>query len=718
MVRILFLCWITSLFHFHLFSQKKELSVIDVSKINEKKYLLKDKIGFIEDKTAKLSLNEVISAFDAQNFTLIKDPSQVHFGRTQSAIWFCFKLQNKPFDEIKKWIIKNEHPSLDYIDFYYRDKSGHWKTIHSGDKKLFIERDIKSTRLFAFNLPLYSEQIHTFYMRIKSDGIVMNPMIFYESQDYYVSSTYEEMLFGAYFGIMLMLSMYNLFLYFVLRSKLYLSYVSYMFLSALFSASITGHTFQYLFYNSLFLTEVVLVLSGLLSLVALASFVQIFLLTKQNMKYTHRLLQFVQLLCICLVVFYLFTFNYKITVVFLTLLPSVTSLYVFCICVYAIFKKIPSSQLLTLAFFSSMLGAFVYGIKQANFLEHNIITNNIPYVGFVVQGILFSLALANRYKQLKKELLDSQQEANQNLERKVKERTEQLEVLNTEVVTQNEELQQSQEEITVQRDAIGEKNRVLSQINSQIQSSIKAAQVIQKAIVPYQQKRNELLKEHFVLYKPKDVVSGDMYWLNQIENTTFLALMDCTGHGVPGAFMTLITSNLLDKIIRVWDIYEPKEILERLDEEIKIVLRQKETHNDYGLDATMITITAINENEFKVNFAGAKQNLYFIQPQNQIIEALRGNRKSIGGEQNREVIFDNHTISLQKNSQLYLTSDGYIDQNNFERKKITEKTLIDLITKNQAKDMQEQKQALQNFLQDFMIGTTQRDDILVIGLKL
>ncbi|TAE71004.1 MAG: hypothetical protein EAZ85_11055 [Bacteroidetes bacterium] len=718
MLRILFFYFTMYLFHSVLFSQKKELEVIDVSKINEKNYLLKDKIGFIEDKTAQLSFHQIKSAFDAQQFNFIKDPSQVYFGRTQSSVWFCFKLQNKPFDELKKWIIKNEHPSLDYIDFYYRDKSGNWQTIYSGDKKKFSERDILSSRLFAFHLPLYSDAVHTFYIRIKSDGILMNPMVFYESEHYYAYSVYEETLFGAYFGIMLVLSIYNLFLYFVLRAKLYLSYVGYMFFSLLFSASITGHTFQYLFPNSSLWTEITLVLSGFLSLVMLTSFIQFFLLTKQKMKYTHRILQFVQLYCLLISVYYLFTFNYKISVGFLTLTPPAVSFYVFCVCIYAILEKKPSAQLLTFAFFSSMTGAFTYGIKQAGFLEHNFFTNNIAYFGFVLQGILFSLALANRYKQLKKELLDSQKEANQNLERKVKERTEQLEVLNKETTTQNKELQQIQGEIIVQKDAIEEKNRVLSQINAQIQSSIKAAQVIQNAIVPYQQKRDELLKEYFVVYKPKDVVSGDMYWLNQIKNTTFLVLMDCTGHGVPGAFMTLIASNLLDKIIRVWDIYNPADILERMHIEIQIILRQNETHNDYGLDASIVAITPINESEFSIEFAGAKQDLYFIQENNQQLEKLKGNRKSIGGEQSKKINFDTKQITLAKKTKLYLTSDGFLDQNNADRKKISEKVFINIITQNHTQPMNAQKQAFQQYLEDYMKGTTQRDDILVIGFEL
>ncbi len=709
-----------------IFAQQEFLEVIDVSKIKEPTYLFYDKIAFIEDTTGLMSFSNARSVFDYQKFKLIKDPSQIHFGRSKSAIWFCFKLQNKPFDENKRFILKTEHPSLDEVDFYYLDKKDEWKVIHTGDKENFIKRDIKSSRLFAFHLPLYTNDVHTFYMRIKSEGIVMNPMIFYEDEDYYTNSVHEETLMGAYFGIMLILSLYNLFLFFVLKTNLYLYYVGYMFFSGAFSACITGHVFQYLFPHYPQGAEICLVLSGFLSLVCLTSFIQVFLLTKKNMKYAHIILQAIKWFCLAMPVFYLITFNYKISIAFLTLTPPTTTFYVFCVCIYAIYKKAPSAQILTFAFFSSMAGAFIYGIKQAGMIEHSFFTNNIPYLGFTVQGILFSLALANRYKQLKKELLDTQMQATENLERKVKERTEELEVLNNEVTTQNEELHQNQEEILTQRDAIEIKNKALSEINSQLQSSIKAAQVIQKAIVPYKEKKNELLKEHFVLYKPKDVVSGDIYWLNKIEKTTFLVLMDCTGHGVPGAFMTLIANNLLDKIVRVWNIYNPADILERMHTEIQIVLRQNETNNNYGMDASIIAITPINELEFSVEFAGAKQDLYFMQHQHyqnanqelKELEKLNGTRKSIGGEQNNEINFELQKITLTKKSKLYMTSDGFIDQNNAKRKRFGEKKFMDMIINNQDKPMNEQKQIFQQYLQNYMTGTTQRDDILLIGLAL
>jgi methyl-accepting chemotaxis protein len=149
-------------------------------------------------------------------------------------------------------------------------------------------------------------------------------------------------------------------------------------------------------------------------------------------------------------------------------------------------------------------------------------------------------------------------------------------------------IHEKQQEILEQRDAIAQKN-------TQISNSIQAALTIQQAILPYQEKMDRLLKDYFVLNKPRDVVSGDFYWLNPLNpnaqgasNEMILVIADCTGHGVEGAFMTLIGNILLDKIVRVWNVASPEEILTRLHEEIYIVLRQGETQNKNGMDAVVL----------------------------------------------------------------------------------------------------------------------------------
>lgn len=335
--------------------------------------------------------------------------------------------------------------------------------------------------------------------------------------------------------------------------------------------------------------------------------------------------------------------------------------------------------------------------------------------------------------------------------RKLKAQNREIEQQRQEILTQNEELHQNQEEILTQRDyiekknaemetanaklkaneqvliktiekvketekTIKEQNEVLKHRNNQINSSINSAMTIQQAILPYQQKMEELLGEYFVIYFPKDVVSGDFFWLNEVDNKIILAAVDCTGHGVPGAFMSLIGNTVLDKIVRVWKILEPAQILSRLHDDIQVMLRQKETNNNSGMDAVVLAIEK-NGEQTHITFSGAKRPMYYIHHQHQELQELTGDRKSIGGIQNESIQFTNQKISLEKGSLVYIGSDGYFDQNNVLRKRLGEKRFKEMVENLALSPLEKQKTVLEQELQNFMQGTTQRDDILLIGFK-
>lgn len=293
-----------------------------------------------------------------------------------------------------------------------------------------------------------------------------------------------------------------------------------------------------------------------------------------------------------------------------------------------------------------------------------------------------------------------------------------IEEQSQEIQSQNEELFQNQEEILAQRDAIADKNMELESRNRFIQKSIGAALNIQQAILPYKAKLDELLKDYFIIYRPKDVVSGDFYWLNKIGEKIVLVVADCTGHSVQGAFMTLIGNTLLDKIVRVWDITDPTQILSRLHEEIAIVLRQEDTKNDDGMDLVVVCMEKESENNTKIIFSGAKSNLYYIIASGKpVVQVLKGTRKSIGGKQNPSKIFENQEIILPKNSFIYAGSDGLQDQNNTERVRFGERNIIKILEENCHLSLAEQKQALEHALNTHMKNTEQRDDILWIGVR-
>ena len=302
---------------------------------------------------------------------------------------------------------------------------------------------------------------------------------------------------------------------------------------------------------------------------------------------------------------------------------------------------------------------------------------------------------------------------NQDLERSAIEINEK----NAELQAQSEELQQNQEEILAQRDFIERKNEELSMQNENIAQSINVARTIQNAILPYKRQMDGLLGEHFIIYRPRNVVSGDFYWMGVIGRKVFVAAVDCTGHGVPGAFMSLIGKTLLDKMIDMYKMVSPAEILERMHWEIGNFLHQKESDNKDGMDVALCMLEQENDHTI-VTFSGAKRPLYYSENESNQVFILKGDRKAIGGDQNDVVKFTNQVVKLKKGSAIYLSSDGFIDQNDADRVKLGESKLKYTISSCTLKPMAEQEKIFSDLLDRHQTGTEQRDDILFLGIRL
>ncbi|OJJ20360.1 hypothetical protein BKI52_18015 [marine bacterium AO1-C] len=283
----------------------------------------------------------------------------------------------------------------------------------------------------------------------------------------------------------------------------------------------------------------------------------------------------------------------------------------------------------------------------------------------------------------------------------------------------NEALKEKQEEITIQRDAIEKKSQILESRNQQVQSSIRAAFVIQNALLPQQQKLDRLLKNYFIFYRPRDVVSGDFYWVQQAKNTVYIGVLDCTGHGVPGAFMSLIANTLLDKVLREKHKVVPADILFQLHLEIRKALRVPDARDNFGLDMGLIAMKPHEQDRYHVQFAGAKLSLYYILPEtNPEVYETANDRLSIGGNYNRPVEFTNYEFTFPKGSLLYLSTDGIADQNNKSRKSFTSDKLKNWLLEHYTFALDEQCQKLNEMMDAYMRDTEQRDDMLLIGIQL
>lgn len=260
--------------------------------------------------------------------------------------------------------------------------------------------------------------------------------------------------------------------------------------------------------------------------------------------------------------------------------------------------------------------------------------------------------------------------------------------------------------------------------NEQITASINYAKNIQQAILPLSEDINKFFKS-FVIFKPKQVVSGDFYWFVHLpakdgfSEKVFFAAVDCTGHGVPGAFMSMIGSRLLSEIVLEQKVISPKDILETLDQKVKSALRQETTDNNDGMDMS-ICVMEKEHDKYHFTYSGAKSDLYYYSQGDDDITILSSERRSIGGTKQKRgnIQFTNKDFYLKDGDYIWLSTDGIIDQNNSDRKRFGTPKFIELIKNAKDLSLAKQKELFELELAEHQGNEEQRDDITVWGIQL
>ncbi|HYG52020.1 MAG TPA: SpoIIE family protein phosphatase [Flavobacteriales bacterium] len=318
------------------------------------------------------------------------------------------------------------------------------------------------------------------------------------------------------------------------------------------------------------------------------------------------------------------------------------------------------------------------------------------YIAYGVATILLFIAvnriLSHRLKQ-----------KNIQLEAIVKKRTQEIEKKNEELAEQNEQIKHQKQEIT---------------------DSINYAQKIQEAMLPFAKEMVVDFPDSFVLFKPKDIVSGDFYWYGKYDGKMVIICADCTGHGVPGAFMSMLCIDKLNQIIPEKKILMPDKILEAANRGIKKSLGQGDEQNlkmKDGMDCAIVTVDPAKK---MLYYSGANRTLYRIRKNE--IEEFKPDKCAVGGFTPEEMIYNLHEIPYEPGDRFYMSTDGYADQFGGPRgKKIMVKTFKDILLNNYKKKQKEQSQVLDKFIEDWKQhpdgeneGHEQVDDVCVIGFTI
>jgi len=270
-----------------------------------------------------------------------------------------------------------------------------------------------------------------------------------------------------------------------------------------------------------------------------------------------------------------------------------------------------------------------------------------------------------------------------------------------------DKVEERTEELKNQKEMVEEKNR-------EIVDSINYALRLQQAIIPSQAKVKEALPNSFVLFKPKDIVSGDFYWMNQTNDEVLIAAVDCTGHGVPGAMVSVVGANGLNRCVKEFNLTQPAQILDQLTELVKETFESAEDTVKDGMDGALCSI---NLKKRTVSYAGANNPLWIVKDKTGELIEIKANKQPIGEFEFKKP-FTNHNIKLEPGDTIYIFSDGYVDQFGGPRgKKFKYKTLKQLLIDNRNLSMDDQKTLLNKTFEDWRKDIEQLDDVCVIGVR-
>lgn len=277
----------------------------------------------------------------------------------------------------------------------------------------------------------------------------------------------------------------------------------------------------------------------------------------------------------------------------------------------------------------------------------------------------------------------------------------------------NKVLTVQNEKIKHQHKIIEKAHSILENKNNDITESIMYAQRIQQAILPMNEEIEKAFPDSFIFYSPRDIVSGDFYWFSLVDDFYVLAVADCTGHGVPGAFMSMIGNDMLNQVVYDESVSNPAEALTLMDKKISKALTKSKANTKDGIDISLI---AISKSENFLRFSGANRPLYILR-KGELTE-IKPTNQTLGINSENTDTFESHTVPLQKGDSIYLFTDGYADQfGGPKNKKFLTKRFKEMLLSNGRNSMVEQKLVIEKTFEEWRGKQKQVDDVCVIGLR-
>jgi serine phosphatase RsbU (regulator of sigma subunit) len=647
----------------------------------------------------ELLIEDVLSLNDLEFFPIETNLANLDF--TTSNYWIHFVILNED-TQSRELIFETARPITNTVNLYEISDKGSVIIINkSGDGIDFNAKQIKKNKSL-FRIYIGAKQKKEFWLHLSSDGEVITlPMVFWDADEFEIVSQRNQFFSGIFYGIFIFVIAIYVTFFILLKEGSFLLYVFYVFFSGFMNFCLDGYAHQYIFTSGGYWTQhSVLIMAGL-TVVFVVQYAASYLKLKSFSKKLNTISQVFSGIVFLAIILSLFPGKtYEIAYPLINGFSLIATVFALYIAIYAKYKKQEVNILFLIGMIVLISGAVIFILGNFGVIDSPKITQVALKVATLIEIICLSIVMAGKYKILQQEKEDAQAEllarlegVNEKLEFQVHERTKEIEAKNVE----------------------------LEHKNNDILSSIKYAERIQRALLPSTEKFSKLLPESFVLFKPRDIVSGDFYWIESVmtedgDQMIVYVTADCTGHGVPGAFVSIVSSSLLDISRSNRDVNTPAEALDFLNKEINKTFNSQYSEEKIR-DGMDVVICALKIGTRELSFAGAKNPLFIIR--NQELIEIKGDKQPVGlMDEGATKPFSNHELTLQENDVIYTFSDGYADQFGGERgKKFMYRKFKELLVSIAMLPMNEQKKILDTEFESWKGDLDQLDDVLVIGVR-
>jgi serine phosphatase RsbU (regulator of sigma subunit) len=679
-------------------------------------------------------------------------------------VWLKITTENRLAASRTYLLNLPEIKGKDSLNCFFKMSSGEIIERKSGILLPIQERDFVYKNWRAVKITLNRDEQQSFYLRWKADDSVGAPLLQAYAQETIVRyDRFERMVLFGFLFTMLIISAFFLLLFAVMQGRQYLYFALYIGSLAIFLFITDGYLDEFFWKENNFFLKFLekfqpYIMSWISIFFLLFGIAHLELRRKLKFWYGSVIvvlcLTAIRILLVLMEV--LFNFNYP------AIIESIFKVvWIFTVGIIPLFILVapaiirirngvrPAWYFLTanlvlipliyITLYSSLFSNTVIRVYESVFSR--LFISSGMHIAAVLQVMIFSFGIAQKMrldekerKRIQEQIIDQlkvneklKDQVNRELEQKVRERTR-------EISEQKEEIESQRDEIEAQRDMVAAQRDLVSVQKKEITDSIDYAQRIQQAVLPGKEYLDQIMHEYFVFFKPKDVVSGDFYWVKEVNESLIVVAADCTGHGVPGAFMSMLGITLLDEHFGDGRLEDPGDTLDSLRFKVKEMLVQKgqaEEQKD-GMD---MAIAIINRKKKELQFAGANLPLYLIRNSSREAESetklepnmsghdcllyeMKGDRQPIGVHW-EETKFSSHRIKLMDHDTLYLFTDGFVDQFGGEqRKKYKSQRFKELLLSFQKASLSEQKQALKNAFESWRKGIEQIDDVCILGVRI